>query len=144
MKKINYKLILCLLIIIGGLTPLFFSLAATNDVVINEIAWMGTETSTSDEWIELKNNIDQEIDLTGWTLKAIDGAPEITLSGTIAAYGYFLLERTDDESVSGITADQIYAGPLSNSGENLELRNGENLIDSIDASDDWPAGDNST
>ena len=62
-------------------------------VVINEIAWMGTVVSSADEWIELKNNTDGEIDLTNWTLKAIDGSPEINLSGIISASGYFLLER---------------------------------------------------
>ena len=30
-------------------------------VVINEIAWMGTSTSTNDEWIELKNEHYQKL-----------------------------------------------------------------------------------
>lgn len=134
------------LLIIGGVFVwLNFSWAAANDVMINEIAWMGTETSASDEWLELKNNIDQEIDLTGWTLKAADGSPEITLKGTIPSNGYFLLERTDDNSVPDIMADQIYTGALGNSGEKLELRDAENnLVNSVDCSTEWPAGDNST
>jgi|TARA_Y100000031_G_C8250989_1_gene400559 PKD repeat protein len=138
------KAILIFSLIGGFFVCLNLVFAAANDVIINEIAWMGTEISHNDEWIELHNNTEQNIDLTGWTLKATDGNPEITLNGPIPSQGYFLLERTNDNSVSGITADQIYTGALSNSGENLELRDGtNNLIDSIDALSGWPAGDNS-
>ena len=91
-------------------------------VVINEIAWMGTETSSYDEWIELKNTTENDIDLANWKLISTDGSPEINLTGIIPAYGYFLLERTDDNSVLNITADLIYSGTLSNTGERLELK----------------------
>ncbi|MFH1461201.1 MAG: lamin tail domain-containing protein, partial [Patescibacteria group bacterium] len=134
------------LFIFGGffIFPILLS-AAQNDVVINEIAWMGTAISANDEWLELKNNTSQEIDLTGWTLKAIDGTPKISLTGIIPAQGYFLLERTDDDSMPNIIADQIYTGALGNSGENLELRDAQNnLIDSVNCSETWPAGDNLT
>ena len=121
--------------------------AAINDVVINEIAWMGTIISSNDEWIELYNNTGADIDLTGWTLNSTDGTPSINLSGTISANGYFLLERTDDSSVPDVLANQIYTGALANSpsGENLELRDSaNNLIDSLDCSGGWFAGDNTT
>ena len=135
------------LLFIGGffIWPIFV-FGATNDVVINEIAWMGTDVSTTDEWIELYNNTSGDIDLTGWTLKAVDGTPKITLVGIIAANGYFLMERSDDESVPGISADQTYTGALGNSGEKLELWNTENsLIDSVNClSDKWLAGNNDT
>jgi len=119
------------------------------DVVINEVVWMGTMMGTilspNDEWIELKNLTSSEISLEGWTLIARDGQPNIDLTGSIKANGLFLLERTDDESASGITADLIYSGALGNSGEILELRDREGiLIDIIDASAGWPAGDNTT
>ncbi|MCR4407064.1 MAG: lamin tail domain-containing protein [Anaerolineae bacterium] len=93
------------------------------DVVINEVAWMGTAASAQDEWIELRNNTDQDIDLNGWTLAAADGSPTIALTGTIPAGGYYLLERTDDTTVSNIPADQVYTGDLNNNGEVLVLRN---------------------
>ena len=116
-------------------------------VIINEVTWMGTEISFSDEWIELRNTTGADIDLTGWTLNAQDGTPSVNLSGTILANGYFLLERTDDNSVPGILADQIYSGGLGNNpnGEFLELKNNENnLIDSVDGSSGWLAGNNTT
>ncbi|HPA25477.1 MAG TPA: VWA domain-containing protein [bacterium] len=111
------------------------------DVIINEVAWMGTTISSSDEWLELRNMTGQDIDLTGWTLNAQDGAPAITLSGTLLANGYFLLERTDETTVPDITADQIYSGALSDSGEVLDLKdNSSNLIDTA-GSLPWIAGD---
>ena len=121
---------------------------AENDIIINEIAWMGTEASPNDEWIELYNNTDQDIDLTGWKLRK-DNEDWIELADAvnpiILAQGYFLLERTDDDTVSDISADQIYTGALNNNGEVLELYdNLGSLIDSVDASDDWPAGNNQT
>ncbi len=123
-------------------TPQNSHAATTNDVVVSEIAWMGTTTSYNDEWLELYNNTDSTISLDGWTLKATDDSPDIQLSGTIPAGGYYLLERTDDTSVSEVSADLIYTGALSNSGETLELRDSDqNLIDNIDA---WYAGDNDT
>jgi hypothetical protein len=118
---------------------------AASDIVINELAWMGMETSANAEWMELYNPSEASIDLTGWTLKATDGSPEITLNGSIQAGGYFLLERTSDETVPGVAADQIYTGALSNAGEILELRDaGGALVDKIDATGEagWPAGDN--
>jgi len=44
-----------------------------------------------------------------------------------------------------IPADLIYTGALGNNGENLELRDASSvLIDSIDCSAGWFAGDNDT
>ena len=111
-------------------------------VLINEIAWAGTKAYSGDEWIELYNATGSSIDLTGWTLMAADGAPSITFStSSIPAGGYFLLERTDDTTVSDILADLIYTGALGNEGEKLELRDaGNNLIDSADNSSGWAGG----
>lgn len=114
-------------------------------VIINEIAWMGTVIDYNDEWIEIFNNGDQSVDLTGWKIEATDGSPTINLSGNVPANGYFLLERTDDNSVLAVTADQIYTGALGNSGENLKLKdNSANTIDEINAGSEWPAGNNTT
>ena len=114
-------------------------------VIINEITWMGTDVSPNDEWIELYNNSAQEVNLDGWVLKADDGTPEINLAGTFPAQDFYLLERTDDETVPGIPADLIYKGALGNSGENLKLYDEfGNLIDQANFGDGWPAGDNKT
>jgi hypothetical protein len=111
------------------------------EVVINEIAWMGTATSSNDEWMELYNTTNQTIDLTGWTLKATDGTPNITLSASIEPFGLYLLERTPNDVIIDISADKTYTGALSNSGEYFELKNSSgNLEDFVDNSSGWYGG----
>lgn len=119
--------------------------AVPGDVIISEVAWSGTVASSADEWLELYNNTNAPINLTNWTLQAADGEPDVILNGTIPALGFFLLERTDDSTVSGTIASQIYTGNLSNSGESLMLHddNGQ-LIDTANGNDgSWPAGTSS-
>ncbi|MCA0971449.1 phospholipase D-like domain-containing protein [Halobacillus litoralis] len=141
MKRLGWILVL-VLGITGTVLPLMPTQAATaNSVVISEVAWMGTGSSYNDEWMELHNTTSSDISIEGWTLNAEDGTPSITLSGTIPAGGYYLLERTDDTTLPGMEADLVYAGSLSNSGEHLKLVQGTQVIDSVDA---WYAGDNET
>ena len=113
-------------------------------IVINEIAWSGSLASASDEWIELLNLTDIGIPLAGWVLS--DGADiNIALTGTLPANSFYLLERTDDTTISDITANQIYTGSLSNGGEHLRLLDPSGtLVDSVTASGGWPAGDSTT
>lgn len=114
-------------------------------VIINEIAWMGTPESFQDEWLELYNPNSFEVDLSGWTLLALDGSPKINLEKSIPAQGFYLLERTDNLTLPSIKADLIYKGALNNKGEKLELRNdGGQLVDETDCSEGWTAGHNST
>ncbi len=72
--------------------------------------------------------------------------PRTTDHGSIAAGGYALLERTDDSTVAGVAADQIYSGSLSNAGESLTLTDPSGTeIDSASAGGGpWPAGNAST
>ncbi len=64
-----------------------------NPVSINEVALFGTNSSRDDQWVELYNKSDKDVDLTGWKLVSDSGT--IELEGTILAKGYFLLERND-------------------------------------------------
>lgn len=115
------------------------------NVVINEIAWVGTILSANNEWIELHNNTENNINLDGWQLIAKDGTPKINLSGIISANGFYLLERTDDNAIPEVSADKIYAGALGNNGELLKLYDlSGNLIDEISCATNWFAGDNNT
>jgi len=123
----------------------------SGNVVINEVAWMGTKATYYDEWIELYNTTDQTIDLTDWSLEVAVTGPDITLQGTIPAHGFFLLERKDDETVSDISADQVYGNDgsgwaFSNSGEQLSLLDATgNVIDTANVDGGgWPAGNNAT
>ena len=80
------------------LFSLFFSfnIALANSVLINEIAWMGTEVSANKEWIELFNKTSQDISLENYTL-LID-EKEIKLKGMIKANDFYILERTSDDT----------------------------------------------
>ncbi|KPJ71668.1 hypothetical protein AMJ50_00835 [Parcubacteria bacterium DG_74_3] len=130
-------------IILGLFFPILGQAANFLDVVINEISWMGTGISYNDEWMEIFNNTPSDINLSGWRLMAQDGTPEISFSGTIYAHGFFLLERTDDITLPNIVADQVYKGSLNNDGEDLRLFDDtNNLVDRIDCSEGWFAGDN--
>jgi hypothetical protein len=121
--------------------------AAHAAVVISEIAWMGTSVSANAEWIELQNTGSESVNLSGWTLAGATGSPNITLSGTIAGSGYYLLERTSDASVPSVTADQIYSGALANTGLTLLLKDQTGAtVDTVAGGTDWASigGDNTT
>ncbi len=115
-------------------------------VVINEIAWMGTDVSANDEWIELHNTSTDAVSLEGWHLSADDGTPNISLHGTIEPDGYFLLERSDDMSVPDVPAEVIFTGGIGNDAENLSLLDGSGAtIDRVESGASWSlGGDNIT
>ena len=138
------------LILIAGLSswifPLFSqcSAAENKEIVINEIAWMGTEKAASDEWLELYNNANYGINLNGWSLK-IQGSFQIALKGMIPAKGFYLLERSDDQTLPNIPADMIFKGSLANKGQKIGLYNKAGiLIDEVDCSQGWFSGDNAS
>ena len=118
-------------------------------IVINEVAWAGTQSSADDEWIELYNPGTVDINLTNWSLLSSDGSPNIKseFNGIILKAGdYLLLERNDEDTVADITADLIYTGSLSNSGEILRLYGpGNTLVDTANINGYyWPAGNTYT
>lgn len=128
-------------IVLGLMLPL----VTFGQIRINEIAWMGTTESANAEWIELFNESDSEVVLDGWKIVAYDGSPKINLVGSIGPGEYYLLERTNDNTIANVLADTIYSGSLGNSGEHLQLINntGE-IVEDLDFSSSWPAGDNAT
>ncbi|MEK7582457.1 MAG: lamin tail domain-containing protein [Patescibacteria group bacterium] len=118
-------------------------------VVINEIAWAGTANYSGDEWIELYNTGSVAINLDGWALFENE-TRIITLTGSIAAGAYYLIERTDDTTISNIPANihgSFGGSGLKNlpDGENLMLRDtGGVIIDSVPCFGGWFAGTDST
>lgn len=126
------------------------TITSYRSIIINEIAWSGTAASGDDEWIELYNPSDTAITITDWTIRknSCAGALYITLSGSVSKDGYFLLERDDNQTVSDISANQIYsAATLLDTGETLYLcDNLGNFIDTANqqgsgnSSNPWPQG----
>ncbi len=124
------------------------------DVVLNEIMWMGSTSSSADEWIELKNKTNRNIDLTGWQLTRLSSGSETLMleipAGTIAAHGYFLISNYDEaNSQIAVTPNLVETGvSLANSQLQIKLYDGAwngsgNLIDTADDGSGAPAaGDN--
>lgn len=122
----------------------------TTPIIINELAWAGSSSSSQDEWIELKNTTDEDIDLTGWQITkdtSGDGSNEVLMleiindidnpqNTIILAEGYFLIahnaqdhnfgdEEIEKLSVLNIEPDYIDNSiTLSNSNLSIKLYNG--------------------
>ncbi len=117
------------------------------DIRINEVAWMGTAASQYSEWIELYNDGTDAVSLAGWKLYKTGETLLFTLSKSIAAGGYLLVERTTataPDAIPGINdeAGTFGGGGLRNSGEDLSLEDKEGtVINILPFAGGWPAGD---
>ena len=111
---------------------------------INEVAWMGSATGTTHEWIELV--VPMGTDISGWQLVNENGRMHATFpQGTIATQPYVLVARTAANDALSLNADLLVTGALRNSNEGLRLfSNTCELIDEIPVASSWPAGDAKT
>ncbi|GEM_PF-6513743 len=111
-------------------------------LTFNEIAWMGSVTSSSDEWMELKNVSGGTLDISGWQL--IDSGEQIHVTmpahTIVVQGGLLLLERTNDDTVPGISADIIYTGALGNTSDGVRLFDTNCLLHDEALGLPWPAG----
>ena len=134
----------------GGVSISYCSQSNLNNpllspIIINEVAWMGTEESSSDEWIELKNISGESINMNGWQLLDKDNQIKVIFNSSdiISSNDFYLLERTDDGTVPNILANKIYSGALSDKDESLRLFNNNcELVDYVVAEESWPGGNN--
>lgn len=78
-------------------------------LVINEVAWSGMSSTTLDvdEWLELRNFVEQDIALDNYYLTDVDNTWRINLSGLISSEGYYLIERGSEEVVSNRSANLV-------------------------------------
>ncbi|MDB5254939.1 MAG: competence protein ComEA [Candidatus Nomurabacteria bacterium] len=129
------------------LGALLLPCVAFGDVKINEVAWMGTTKSQYSEWIELYNSGEEAISLTGWKLYKDGNSVLYTLSKSIAAHGYLLIERTTASAPDAVEGISDESGPfgasgLRNTGENVSLKDSKgNVVDTLSFSSGWPAGE---
>ncbi|MBM3126509.1 MAG: lamin tail domain-containing protein, partial [Chloroflexi bacterium] len=111
--------------------------------MISEVAWFGTQAFPGDEWIEIFNPVSGvDINLTNWRVETADGDPSISLSGTLTAGSYLLLERGSQSVVSDVAGFVYTSGQMSDSGEVLYLLdNTSSIVDSANSNGAaWPAG----
>lgn len=107
-------------------------------VLLSEIAWMGTDADANNEWIEIYNFGTTPTDLTGWTLTSADGSISVALSGTLSPRAVGVLERTDDTTLPTVTALLTYTGALANGGTTLTLKDGSGAIsDQVTGGSNW-------
>ncbi len=128
--------------------------AKEGDVVINELMWMGSAQDEGDEWIELKNMTDRDIDLSNWDImnagKGNGGHIEIPHGYEIKAGGYFLItakkwKDTEINLSKDLKKDEGYTHvsgmDLKDEGEQLVLRNkNKEVIDTAWQDEQWPDG----
>ena len=117
-------------------------------VVINEVMWSGTSLSTDDQWIELRNTTEEDINIGKWKiyyLRDLNKPPiMIPANRVIPSNGYFLISNYSNESNNSLLNIE---SNMSNASMNLlREKNGDlilkdsngNTIDTVLG--DWPAG----
>lgn len=130
------------------------------DVIINEIAWMGTESSSSDEWIELYNKTGSEVDIENWSIGGAGSSDECLnfsdaedfTTTIIEPYGYLVYGAHEDDVKDSSEKNMVDIWDatitLSNgSPEEVNLYDSSGCdgtpIDTVSQSDgDWFAGEN--
>lgn len=120
-------------------------------VVINEIMWMGSNSSIDDEWIELKSHTNSVVDISGWRITgaATGGTDLIIPAGkSIPANGYFLIANYNKDNANSklnVTPDWVTTDiDLPNTALQLILKDSSlNVLDRADDGVGVPfAGDN--
>lgn len=149
MNKKFSQLFAVMVVIVGGLVLFLAPVKAVGwqAVVINELLWQGSEKSSSDEWLELRNVTDQEVDLSGWQLTYLASGQEklmltIPAGKKLAGQGYFLISNyalSSDKTTLNFELDVVdTAVTLPNSGLQVKLYSGNYQTGAtlIDAADD--------
>jgi len=157
-EVIGWRMVRILLFLIIVATPSLASAQARLDeqqarqVIINEIAWMGTPVEGIDarqhwrqEWIELFNSGEQVVSLQGWRIELYSGENldfTIVLFGNVLPNGYFLIGASD--KIPGVDVNYAsLAGKLKNPGQRVVLKDAAgNVVEEMNASSGWFAGDN--
>jgi hypothetical protein len=101
------------------------------------------------EWIELRNQMAVDMDLSGWALAG--GVAYAFPEGTIIpGRGYLVVARSPADLIAAAGVTNVcgpFAGQFSNSGETLELRNNnDRLMDELDYGTEgaWPVAPDGT
>lgn len=115
---------------------------SANSVVLNEFMACphSSCTEADGEWIELFNNTNDWINLSGWIIENNCGQ-EITLTTyLLPPGGYYVLAASGDESLNGgLTPNFVYSNfTIHDSGMIALKSNPRMLIDEIEYNTSWP------
>ena len=127
---------------------LLVSSSASAQLIISEVAWMGSPSSSSDEWIEIHNPTGAAIDLANFEL--LQGTSVRTLPNySIEAGAFVVVERRDEATSIGAegAVTLSFGSGLTNGGQVLRLcplGQSANAASCDTASEGaWPAGNSS-
>ena len=131
--------LLAALLSLGGI----LGLRADTVVVFNEVMFHPSLNESNMEWLELRNQMAVDVDVSGWSLAG--GVHYTFPSNSIVSGGGFLLVASSPVTLAAATGLTNLYGPftgrLGNAGDHLELRNNsDRLVDLLDyfADGDWP------
>ncbi len=106
-------------------------IVARADVVLNEVHYEPVDGTSQEEFLELVNRGDEEVDLSGWFFS--NGVDYTFAPGTTLAAGGLLVVAQDPEAIRetfGVEgAHGPWGGRLSNSGERIVLRRADGEIE---------------
>lgn len=123
--------------------PLVVAQGAPGTVVINELAWMGSSSSSADEWIELHNQSAESVDLGNWRLTKLSSGNEVTMltvppGRAIPPNGYFVISNYAAGNASSsllVVPDVVDTDvALSNSALQIKLYDAAGTL--VDIADD--------
>src|SRR3989338_10481337 len=126
------------LLFFGFLSIGFFPIlshAQANHVYLSEIAWAGSSLSTSDEWLELFNPLNEAIDLSGWSIEGAASSQGTLLipSGSFIEPGqtFLVSNYSADNEKSTLNSLPNYVTSdisLSNSSLKLTLKDAQGIV----------------
>lgn len=132
---------ICLLPVLIALALLLSPGVARAQVVMSEVMWAGSDQSTADEWIELHNASDKDIDLSGWAIQylASSGSEETMLmlpEGALLSPGGFFVIANNVAADSRLASEPDFvtsAVSLPNTKLLLKVRNPVgDIVDIVD------------
>ena len=135
-------ILICLMIFSQAPLNVDGGILSSNSIVINEFMSHPTSSCTEadGEWIELYNNTNDWINLSGWMIEN-SYSEEITLATyLLPPGGYFVLGACGDESLNGdYKPNYVYSGfTIHESGSITLFNNARLLVDEIEYNGGWP------
>jgi hypothetical protein len=137
-------MILLVLMIFAQVSPVVpdGDILSSNTVVINEFMSHPSSscTETDGEWIELYNNTNDWVNLSGWSIENSSGQRISLATYLLPPQGYYVLGACGNETLNGgYSPDFVYSlFSMNDSGRLTLMNSGRNVVDEIVYNSTWP------